>query len=88
MISTISFPAESLPVMGMTKVVLKIPNMSCKHCVMRITKAIESVGAKGEVSLEEKKAVVEFDIERTTLDDIIGAIERYGYEVEVVGEGC
>ncbi|WP_297092496.1 heavy-metal-associated domain-containing protein [Thermococcus sp.] len=67
----------------MTEVVLKIPNMSCKHCVMRITKAIESVGAKGEVSLEEKKAVVEFDPGKVRLEEIIKAIERYGYEVEV-----
>ncbi len=28
----------------MNRVVLKIPNMSCKHCVMRIEKAIKSVG--------------------------------------------
>jgi len=88
MISAISFPAEFLSVVYVTKVVLKIPNMSCKHCIMRITKALKSVGAKGEVSLEEKKVVVEFDVERTTLNDIIGAIERYGYEVEVAGEGC
>ncbi len=67
----------------MTEVVLKIPNMSCKHCVMRITKAIESAGAKGEVSLEEKKAVVEFDPGKVRLEEIIKAIERYGYEVEV-----
>ncbi|WP_367883899.1 heavy-metal-associated domain-containing protein [Thermococcus peptonophilus] len=30
--------------MWMNRVVLKIPNMSCKHCVMRIEKAIKSVG--------------------------------------------
>ncbi|MBP1912785.1 copper chaperone CopZ [Thermococcus stetteri] len=57
--------------------------MSCKHCVMRINKAIESVGAKGEVSLEKKTAVVEFDPEKVSLEDIVMAIERYGYEVEV-----
>ena len=45
----------------MVKAVLKIPNMSCKHCVMKINKAIQSVGAKGEVSLEKKTAIVEFD---------------------------
>ncbi|ALV63467.1 copper chaperon, copZ, putative [Thermococcus sp. 2319x1] len=50
---------------------------------MRISKAIESVGAKGEVSLEKKTAVVEFDPEKTRLEDIVRAIERYGYEVEV-----
>ncbi|MPW38391.1 copper chaperone [Thermococcus sp. 101 C5] len=67
----------------MMKAILKIPNMSCQHCVMRISKAIESVGAKGEISLEKKTAVVEFDPEKTRLEDIVRAIERYGYEVEV-----
>ena len=72
----------------MVKAVLKIPNMSCKHCVMKINKAIQSVGAKGEVSLEKKTAVVEFDPEKVSLDDVVNAIKRYGYEVEIDGEGC
>lgn len=72
----------------MVKAILKITNMSCKHCVMRINKAIQSVGAKGEVSLEKKTAVVEFDPEKVSLDDVVNAIKRYGYEVEIDGEGC
>ena len=72
----------------MTEVMLKIPNMSCKHCVMKINKAIQSVGAKGEVSLEKKTAIVEFDPEKVSLDDVINVIKRYGYEVEIDGEGC
>ncbi len=67
----------------MTKVVLKIPNMSCKHCVMRIEKAIKSVGAEGKADLETKTTVVEFDPGKVRLEEIIKAIERYGYEVEV-----
>ena len=67
----------------MTKAVLKIPNMSCKHCVMRIEKAIKSVGAEGKADLETKTAVVEFDPGKVRLEEIIKAIERYGYEVEV-----
>ncbi|KUH34532.1 mercury-binding protein [Thermococcus celericrescens] len=67
----------------MTEVVLKIPNMSCKHCVMRIEKAIKSVGAEGRADLETKTAVVEFNPGKVRLEEIIKAIERYGYEVEV-----
>lgn len=55
---------------------------------MRINKAIQSVGAKGEVSLEKKTAVVEFDPEKVSLDDLVNAIKRYGYEVEIDGESC
>ena len=67
----------------MTKAVLKIPNMSCKHCVMRIEEAIKSVGAEGKADLETKTAVVEFDPGKVRLEEIVKAIERYGYEVEV-----
>lgn len=74
--------------MQMAKAVLRIPNMSCKHCVMRIKKAIESVGARGEVSLEKKTAVVEFEPGKVSLDEVINSIKRYGYEVELGGEGC
>ncbi|ASJ07280.1 mercury-binding protein [Thermococcus pacificus] len=67
----------------MTKAVLKIPNMSCKHCVMRIEKAIKSAGAEGKADLETKTAVVEFDPGKVRLEEIIKAIERYGYEVKL-----
>ncbi|MCD6105108.1 MAG: heavy-metal-associated domain-containing protein [Thermosipho sp. (in: Bacteria)] len=34
---------------------LKIPNISYQHCVMRIKKALEEIGEKDfEISLEEK----------------------------------
>lgn len=34
---------------------LKIPNISCQHCVMKIKKALEEIGEKDfEISLEEK----------------------------------
>ncbi|AMQ19611.1 mercury-binding protein (plasmid) [Thermococcus peptonophilus] len=68
----------------MNRVVLKIPNMSCKHCVMRIEKAIKSVGADGRADLETKTAVVDFDLGKTRLEEVIKAIQRHGYEVEVV----
>ncbi|WP_048147763.1 heavy-metal-associated domain-containing protein [Palaeococcus ferrophilus] len=65
------------------RVVLKIPNMSCGHCVMRIEKAIKSAGADGRADLETKTAVVDFDPGKTRLEDVIKAIKKYGYEVEV-----
>ncbi|WP_237705151.1 heavy-metal-associated domain-containing protein [Thermococcus zilligii] len=68
--------------MLMTKAVLKIPDMSCGHCVMRIENAIRSAGAEGKADLETKTAVVEFDPGKVSLEEIIKAIERYGYEVK------
>lgn len=67
----------------MAKVALNVKNMSCQHCVMTIKRALEKIGAKAEVSLEEKKAVVEYDESKLKVDDLINAIAKFGYEVEV-----
>lgn len=40
----------------MNNYLLKIPNISCNHCVMRIKKALEEIGEKEfEISLENVK---------------------------------
>ncbi|NJE00160.1 copper chaperone [Thermococcus sp. LS1] len=67
----------------MAKVVLKISNMSCGHCVMTIRRALEKIGAKAEVSLENKTAVVEYDESKLKIEDLINAVAKFGYDVEV-----
>ncbi len=67
----------------MAKVVLKIKNMSCGHCAMTIKRALEKIGAKAEVSLEEKRAVVEYDESKLKVEDLINAVAKFGYEAEV-----
>ncbi|AHF80782.1 MULTISPECIES: heavy-metal-associated domain-containing protein [Thermococcus] len=67
----------------MAKVVLKINNMSCQHCVMTIKRALEKIGAKAEVSLENKTAVVEYDESKLKIEDLISAVAKFGYEAEV-----
>lgn len=60
--------------------VLKIEGMSCGHCKARVEKALASVeGAKVEVSLESKMAVVEAE----NLDEgkLKALVEDAGYEV-------
>ncbi|WP_456452096.1 heavy-metal-associated domain-containing protein [Thermococcus sp.] len=68
----------------MAKVVLNIKNMSCGHCAMTIKRALEKIGAKAEVSLKEKKAVVEYDESRLRVEDLINAVSKFGYEAEVI----
>jgi len=68
----------------MAKVVLSIKNMSCQHCAMTIKRALEKIGAKAEVSVEEKKAVVEYDESKLNVKDLVDAISKYGYEAEVI----
>lgn len=68
----------------MAKVVLSIKNMSCQHCAMTITRTLEKIGAKAEVSLENKTAVVEYDESKLKIEDLISAVAKFGYEAEVV----
>ena len=44
----------------MAKFVFSVPDISCNHCKMRITKALEAAGVKEfEVSVESKKVIAE-----------------------------
>jgi len=65
----------------MAEVVLHVKNMCCPHCVMRIKKALESLGAKADISLEEKRVVVSYDESKIKVEDLIDAITKLGYEV-------
>ncbi|HRV97098.1 MAG TPA: heavy-metal-associated domain-containing protein [Aminobacteriaceae bacterium] len=44
----------------MAKFVFSVPDISCNHCKMRISKALEAAGVKEfEVSVESKKVTAE-----------------------------
>ena len=62
---------------------LKITGMSCKHCVMNATKALEAVAGVDsvEVSLEPGGAVVSGNADKQQLVD---AVTSAGYEAEAV----
>jgi copper chaperone len=58
---------------------ISIEGMSCNHCVMHVTNALEELGLeKINVDLETKTATVEGTISDA---DIKAAIEDVGYEV-------
>ncbi len=61
---------------------LKITGMSCKHCVMNATKAIEAVEgvASVEVTLEPGGAII---IGSATTENLITAVTSAGYEAEL-----
>ncbi|MCP3852972.1 MAG: heavy metal-binding protein [Gammaproteobacteria bacterium] len=63
-------------------IVLKITGMSCKHCVMNATKAIEAVAGveNVDVSLEPGGAVV---VGRAEVEPLIEAVTNAGYEAEL-----
>jgi copper chaperone len=58
----------------------KINGMSCQHCVMAVKKELQKLNLKNlEVKIGE--AVVEFDEELTSVENVIDAITEAGYEV-------
>ncbi|WP_237698507.1 heavy-metal-associated domain-containing protein [Pyrococcus sp. NA2] len=51
---------------------------------MTIKRTLEKIGAKAEVSLENKIAIVEYDESKLKVEDLISAIAKFGYEAEIV----
>lgn len=61
---------------------LKIEGMHCTGCVARIEKILGNTEGiiKAKVSLEEKKATIEYDETKVTLETIKQEIEEAGFE--------
>ena len=64
-------------------VVLKIEGMMCGHCTAHVTKALEELGAKAEVTLNPGQAVVEAP-ESVSDAALKKAVEDAGYKVTAV----
>ena len=62
---------------------LKITGMSCNHCVMKATKALEAVDGVDnvEVSLEPGAAIVAGNADA---EKLILAVKEAGYQAELV----
>ena len=62
---------------------IKVDGMSCGGCVKSVTGVLTALDgvAKAEVSLEQKRAVVEFDAAKLTRDQLKAVIEDAGFEV-------
>ena len=64
------------------KETLKIEGMTCDHCVMHVTNALEAIDGveKAKVSLKKKEALVKFDAP-ANLDQMALAVAEAGYKV-------
>ncbi len=62
---------------------LNISGMTCGGCVRSVSKVLNALDgvAKSEVSLEERRAVVDFDPDKVGVAQPKPAIEEAGYEV-------
>ena len=66
----------------MTEITLSVPDISCGHCKMSIEGAVNQLDGidSVEVSIEGRTVAVSYG-DAVTLDAIIDAIEKQGYDV-------
>jgi copper chaperone len=61
---------------------IKIKGMSCNHCVMAVTRALEGIGTLKNVKVDLKKGGATFDeIGPVDMEKIRKQIKKAGYEV-------
>lgn len=67
----------------MAQIQLNVKGMSCDHCKMAVTNALEELdGVKSvEVSVEKGKADIEYDDSKVSIEQMKEAVEEQGYEV-------
>lgn len=79
-VSTIG--AEAVPVQGEAKMYeLTVEDMTCKHCVGRVTKAIQGVDSGAAVDIDLPSGKVRID-SKAELERIAQAIDEAGYPVK------
>ena len=67
----------------MMRQTLIVEGMSCNHCKNAVEKAVNSLPGIifAEVDLAAKKLTVEFDENKSEIDQVRAAVEEAGYEV-------
>ena len=65
------------------KTTLKIEGMMCQHCASRVRKALEALGCKVEIELENKCALIS-DAAGADDNALREAVEKQGYAVKAI----
>ncbi len=59
-----------------------IKGMSCQHCVMAVTKALNGIDGITDVKVDLEKGGATFEETKSVeMDDIVAAIKKAGYDV-------
>lgn len=68
----------------MKETTYKVPGMSCEHCKRSINLSLEDLeGIKNvDIDLNAKTVKIEFDETKVTDENLRGAIEDAGYDIE------
>ena len=62
---------------------MTIEGMMCQHCASRVRKALEALGCKVEIELENKCALIS-DAAGADDDALRAAVEKQGYAVKAI----
>jgi len=67
----------------MTKESLKVEGMTCQHCVQTITDALGKIDGTNKVAvdLDKKEVQVDYNEEKTNLQEISDKIVEVGFEL-------
>jgi copper chaperone len=67
----------------MTKESLNVEGMTCQHCVQTITDALEKIAGTNKVAvdLDKKEVQVDYNEEKTNLQEISDKIVEVGFEL-------
>lgn len=67
----------------MMKETIKVNGMSCSHCVNAVEGSVSKLAGVSfvKVNLEDGLVTVEFDNEKTSIEQIRETIEEQGYDV-------
>ena len=67
----------------MTKESLKVEGMTCQHCVQTITEALGKIDGTNKVAvdLDKKEVQVDYNGEKTNLQEISDKIVEVGFEL-------
>lgn len=62
---------------------LKISGMTCGGCVRSVERVLSALNgvARTDVSLEQQRAVVDYDAAKVNVEELKRAVEDAGYEV-------
>ncbi|HEV2791083.1 MAG TPA: heavy-metal-associated domain-containing protein [Solirubrobacterales bacterium] len=66
----------------MSRLTLKVPEMSCGHCVASVSGALERVPGVGDVKVDLERKLVEVEGDGLEMVPVEQAIREAGYEPE------
>lgn len=65
----------------MAETVIKIDGMSCRHCVMRVKKALDGIVGIIESNVTVGSAAIKYDESKVKIEDIYSSVEKAGYKI-------